>query len=177
MTMVFMLPVSCNDPVIQDGSDEKNLGINAQISECGGFQTKRKHTRMEDKDCSDERLVWHYDQNSHTVVFLNRDVWLNCCGEHTITITFQDDPGVFVIHEIDAPVSISASETSRCLCMCFFAFQIKLPDIPPDTISVQLYRYITDNNESQRLVWQGKLDLKQGNGDELIQANVGVNED
>jgi hypothetical protein len=167
MTIVVTLLVSCNDSVTQAGSKDKNIGTNAQISECGGFQAEHKHARTQEVSCSDERLIWRYDQDSHIVYFLNQDVWLNCCGEHTITVSFEKDSGGYAIREIDAPES-----GLRCHCMCFFDFRIELPDIPPGTISVQLYRHVTDEGR-QWLLWQGILDLNQGNGDELIREDVG----
>lgn len=168
MTIVIILLVSCNDQVTQADSEEQNIGNNAKISECGGFQTKNRQTLAEDEYCSDEHLLWSYDQDAHTVLFLNQDVWLNCCGEHTMSIEFNEDTKVYEIYETDKPVS----EKGRCLCTCFFDFQIELSQIPSGVISVRLYRHVTDEGP-QGLVWEGALDLSQGNGDVLIQEDVG----
>lgn len=168
MTIVVMLLASCNDQVTQADSEEQNIGSNTKISECGGFQSKHKQTRTEDEYCSAERLIWSYNQDAHTVLFLNQDVWLNCCGEHTMSIVFNEDTEVYEIHETDKPVS----GKGRCLCLCFFDFQIELPQIPSGVISVQLHRHVTDEGP-QQLIWQGALDLSQGNGDVVIQEEVG----
>jgi hypothetical protein len=145
------------------------LGVNARVSDCGGFAEGTKALQsqsVEDELCSDERLHWQYDPNSHIVTFLNEDVWLNCCGEHSITITLDDVTGNYQIRETDAPGK------SRCLCMCFFDFSIELPDIQSKPIVVELHRHITDEGP-EWMVWQGSLDLRQETGEIVIQRDVG----
>lgn len=145
------------------------LGINPSVSECGGFAAEGKTLQSQQTKndlCSDERLLWQYDPNSRIVTFLNENVWLNCCGEHSITITLDEATGNYLIHEKDAPGE------SRCLCMCFFDFSIGLSDMPPESIVAELYRHITDDGP-EWLVWQGTLDLSQKTGESVIQKDVG----
>ncbi len=171
-TILFgMLAVSCNNESsgITQHADIGKFGVNPQVSDCGGFSAASKtlsSQQMQNDQCRDERLLWQYDPNSRMVTFLNEDVWLNCCGEHSITITLHETTGNYIIRETDAPAE------SRCLCMCFFDFTIGLPDMLPESIGVELYRHVTDDGP-EWLVWQGTLELNQGSGEIVIQKNIG----
>lgn len=121
----------------------------------------------EEELCRDERLYWQYDPNSRTVTFLNKDVWLNCCGEHAINITLDVTTGNYQIHETDAP-----GAAGRCYCLCFLDFSIELPDMPAQSIGVELYRHVTDEGP-EWLVWEGTVTPSQNTGEILIQKDVG----
>jgi hypothetical protein len=180
-----MLAVSCNKESSEITQHDAigTLGINPRVSDCGGFAAGAKTVQPQPTEdelhndepqsqpvehdlCSDERLHWQYDPNSHSVTFLNEDVWLNCCGNHSITITLDEATGNYLIHETDAPGE------SRCLCLCFFDFSIGLSEMPSESIVVELYRHITDEGP-EWLVWQGTLDLSQKTGELVIQKDVG----
>lgn len=188
ISAIFVLgiaAVSCNNESsgVTQHAGIGNLGVNQQISDCGGFaaagnmrlspqtkntqcsrgrlylnQRQRRHAAAaaaKNTLCGDERLSWRYDPNSRTITFLNEDVWLNCCGEHSLSITLDETTGIYVIQETDAPGE------SRCLCLCFFDFSIDLPHMTAESMTVQLYRHITDEGPEQ-FVWQGTLDLSLG---------------
>lgn len=171
---IFLVFAGCNDDSSEPGGSEPgigNLGVNAQISDCGGFDTEKHELSSqatEDSLCSNERLIWQYDQESHTVKFLNKDVWLNCCGEHSITSTVDEKTGMYIIEEIDSP----EFGMGRCHCMCFFDFKINLPNIESGALNIELYRHVTDEGV-RTMIWKGELDLNNGEGDELIRENIG----
>jgi hypothetical protein len=148
------------------------LGINAQISDCGGFDTVPEGFRLQQKvsQCRYERLIWRYDQGSQTVKFLNKNVLLNCCGERSITVTLNEETNVYIIDEID---EIESKRGARCKCSCSFDFKIDLPNIPSGTIEVELYRHVTDQGP-RSIVWKGELDLGNGEGDELVKEYPGL---
>ncbi|MCP4352217.1 MAG: hypothetical protein GY795_42705 [Desulfobacterales bacterium] len=145
----------------------EEVGKNATISDCGGFDTKTDFKA--DEECGDEALIWQYDNESETVSFLNKNAWLNCCGDHSVAILFNEETNVYEIRETDKPLNGSA----RCPCMCFFDFKTDLPNITSNTIKVKLFRHVTDSAEHPQIVWEGELDLTKGQGTELIEANVG----
>ena len=112
-------------------------------------------------------MFWQYDEESQTVHFLNKNVWLNCCGLHSISIFLDKETGDFEIEETDDPL-----DGLRCTCECFYDFKIDLIGYTTisDTIHVMLTRVI-DGHEYK--IWSGDLVLSVGEGDELIEENVG----
>jgi hypothetical protein len=155
------------------GSDSSSVavGTNPRVSGCDGFDTMQSrfiNQQEEFYDCRDERLLWQYNEASQIVHFLNKDVWLNCCGEHSISISMDVETGKYTIVETDDPLD----GDGRCSCMCFFDFAIDLnnPTTILDTIYVTLIRVI-DGHED--IVWEGELILSNSEGDELIEGNVG----
>lgn len=155
------------------GSDSTSVdvGTNPRISGCGGFDTSQNRLisqQEEDSSCSDERLIWQYDEESQTVHFLNKDIYLNCCGEHYVSIFENEKIGNYKIEEIDNAIG----GDGRCNCMCFFDFEIDLvnPTTIEDTIYVTLTRVIDGDDD---VIWEGELVLSEGEGDILIEENVG----
>ena len=98
---------------------------------------------------------------------MNKDVWLNCCGERSITCSIDEETDTYIIDEVDEP----GSDGGRCLCLCFIDFKVDLPNISFGTINLELYRHITDSG-SRTIVWEGELDLGEGEGNELIAENI-----
>ncbi len=146
----------------------EEVGKNAEISDCGGFDTKKADFTA-DEECGDEGLIWQYDNESKTVSFENKNAWLNCCGDRSVTILFNEETKVYEIRETDKPLDGSA----RCSCMCFFDYKIDLPNITSNTVKVKLFRHVTDLSDQPQMVWEGELDLTEGKGYELIEANIG----
>jgi len=164
------------DRSITSGPDLWNLDANVQASGCGGFDTmlgKSKIKSVENDECGDERLIWQYDKELMILRLLNKDVFLNCCGEHSITVSMNGETGIYIIDEVDKP----ESNGGRCSCMCLFDFMIDLEDIELGRINVELYRHVYPHTTSQeprsKMVWEGELKLGKGTGNELIEKNVG----
>ncbi|RJO71891.1 MAG: hypothetical protein C4523_03510 [Myxococcales bacterium] len=164
----------------EEGETAQNLGTNPLYSECGGFPVSggKDIVPPQDENCRDERLIWTYDPGTETISFLNQNIWLNCCGEHEITITYEEAEGVYVIHEIDRP----EGEGGRCDCDCFFDMAIDLPGIVPEVgreeppqpvIFIRIERQATDEGVEPAVVTQGTIMYMNLYGDVLIEENIG----
>ncbi len=150
-----------------------NLGRNAEISACGGFEAESAAADLLDAgdDCKDERLVWEYDAAMKTATFLNQNVWLNCCGNHAVSVTLDKEG--YEIRETDTP-EMDGDIPLRCDCMCLFDFKVELPDVEPGLLEITLTRHVTDTSGPVQTIWAGELDMSQGGqGDELIREDVG----
>jgi hypothetical protein len=171
LLLVFCVGCDSGDSNTDEGNFSSiSVGANPAVSDCDRVDTgliKSFSQEEETESCRDERLLWHYDEESQTVHFLNKNVWLNCCGVHSISIFWDKETGDFEIEETDDPIN-----GGRCLCECFYDFEIDLIDSKTisDTIYVMLTRVI-DGHEDKIL--EGDLVLSVGEGDELIEENVG----
>ncbi len=160
--------------------DPTNLGINAAISGCGGFLGGSEEQRWAvgemgaksddpvEEQCS-EGLEWSFDEASSTVTFTHKNLRLNCCGSHSITVTPTGSPNGFEIAELDAP-----DADGRCRCMCMYDFVIDLPNVS-GVVNVKLTLMIEDEAESPQAAvrWEGAIDLTAGSGAILIQQRSG----
>ena len=169
--------------IISQASESSDLGRNARVSNCGGFDMATTRDGTDDEYCRDERLIWQYDEGSQTASFLNKNVSLNCCGEHSVTVSLDKETGVYEISETDKPIG----GMGRCSCLCFFDFGIDLPDIISETVRIKLSRLVIDymypysmweypdseKIESYSAMWEGELDLSGYEGDVLISENGG----
>jgi hypothetical protein len=166
-----LLFTSCHAKDVTQGNPvQEEVGINAKVSDCGGFEehTKTLSQRQRSSQCRDEQLVWRYNQQTNVLLLSNQNVWLNCCGEHTVSLSFNRDTTEYEMRETDAPLSPGG----RCYCMCFFDFNIELPNISAQALSVSVYRYVTDAGPEQ-MVWRGIIELQTGSGEVVIQPNRG----
>ena len=176
-----------SDPALSWQSED--ISAAQEISGCGGFGARAEKLRADDEDtveetpdedgedttadelldemCGDERLAWTYDATAKTLTLTNLDISLNCCGEHAVGVV-RDGDGL-VLKEVDRPVQGDA----RCSCMCLFDFKAVVKDLDAATFPVTIRRFVTDSNQNEYTVWQGRLDLSQGEGEELIEENVG----
>jgi hypothetical protein len=171
--IVTLLLVSCSineSSVTQANTDQASIGINARVSDCGGFQepARTSATERRSAQCHDEVLVWRYDRHAGILLLSNQDVWLNCCGERHIGLSFNSTTGYYEMHETDAP----QSPGGRCSCMCFFDFDIELPNISVQPLPLEIFRHVTDHVPEQ-IIWNGTLDLQAGSGRIVIQSDVG----
>jgi len=152
----------------------KDLGTNGQVSDCGGFpQASEKSVpppSEEDEDCGDDTLEWSYDSASETVSLLNKGVFLNCCGTHSVTVDLEE--AVYVVTEVDDPESDGLNDL-RCGCMCSFDYSVEVPDIAEGDFVMRIVRSVSDQTPAVWTAWEGTLDLTQGSGEELIEAQVG----
>ena len=162
----------------------KNLGLNAKISECGGFTNDVKQTlkvsddtlenssdesEPENRDCGDEVLNWQYNRETNTVTFQNSNVWLNCCGNHSIKIHYNQTSDIYEIAEKDSPV-----KDARCGCMCLFDFHVSLADISHEKIKIKLTIDVTDSKaDKQTVIDATELNLTESSGSIIIEENVG----
>ena len=150
------------------------VGTNPRVSECVNFGTVQNRiiSQLEEYYCSDERLLWQYDEVSQTIHFLNKDVLLGCDAEFSISILKDMKTGNYRIEEREDPGTVM-----EAVCLCFFDFEIDLnnPTTISDTIYVTLTRVINDYEYigHEYIIWEGSLDLSDSEGDILIEENVG----
>ncbi len=163
----------CWLPEVIAQSELSVLAEKNKVSECGGFDTEDADSDTEKNVSSkDERLIWEYDKKSKTLKFLNKNVWLNCCGERSVTMSLNDETGAYEIYETDK-AEMDGDEPLRCDCECFFDFKVSMADVDSGIIKVKLFRIITENEEPMFQVWEGDADLSQGQGDILIEKQSG----
>ena len=165
LLLLLLFTISCDSESPVQTPDE--ISVNAsQISGCSGFSDAAKRmdtgipfTRDPSTYCNAERLHWLYDENTRTLSVLNSRVLLNCCGDHTITASLEED--VLLITEDDQP----ESGTGRCRCVCVFDFFIEITGISPRIVTLRLDLTVDDTTVTK---WEGKIDLGKGNGEIII---------
>lgn len=143
------------------------IGMNPEVSECGGFVAAAK-VPADESECGTDVLQWSVDPETGVISFVNAGVELNCCGIHSITVTREGD--VFVITEIDEPESVDG----RCFCTCLFDFAVDMPGVDTTSISVRIDRVISDQATPVTTAWEGEIDLTPGEGEVVIEENVGL---
>ncbi len=135
-------------------SQEKVATVAAKVSGCGGFEETAKRTAYAPVETG-ECISWLYDSEGKTLVFTDRRVTLNCCGERSITAEMKD--GTLVITETDRP----ENGTGRCRCECDFDFMIEISGVAPGEIEVTVVR---DVDGSVKTVCSGALDTAYESG-------------
>ena len=174
VTLLFF--AACESENSDDDDDDTadpGIGKNPQLSDCGGFAAdKSKADDDEMAECGDEMLNWSYDSGSGTVVFVHKDVFLNCCGNHSIAVYFNEDENVYEITETDSP-EMYEGEAARCGCMCLFDFGVEVADLEESAINVKLSIDVTDDDQWSGVHWKGQIDLSETTGEILIEENVG----
>jgi uncharacterized secreted protein with C-terminal beta-propeller domain/predicted secreted protein len=140
----------------QSGSE--GLGQNSKVSECGGFTDTSETGKGRGKV---ESLTWKYDLRSKTVTFLNENVTLNCCGNRSVTVTWNDEDKSYEIYENDKADVTADGVVNRCKCECTYDFQVEVPDVAAGVIRVKLIRVITNEKPVSETVWTGTADLSK----------------
>lgn len=155
------VPVEPSGPVLEQ-LDE--------VSECGGFVAMQKAddaTFAPDDYCDAEVLDWAYDAATQSLALHDERVFLNCCGEHAMEVTY--DHGLYVVRETDEPVE----GAGRCDCMCVFDFHLDVSGVPDGIIALRLDRFVTESGEET--VWEGTLDLTLESGRVVVDdTDVGM---
>lgn len=143
---------------------EPGLALNPEVSGCGGFEASEPLARPlagdnPEEPCNEtERLRVSYDAARGLAQIENTRVSLNCCGEHSIGTTREED--TLVILEQDEPEwNERIGEGTRCSCMCFFDWRLELADLSPGALAIRLMRHVTDTGDSPQLVWSGVVEL------------------
>lgn len=138
---------------------ENPLEQTSAVSECGGFPQTRD---LADGDyCDAEVLSWQYEEASQTLWLADNRILLNCCGDHSMTIS--EEQGVYVATERDAP----EFDDARCGCMCVFDYTLEA-NIPEGTIALRVVRDVTDWPEGSGTVFDDTIDLTQGSGSVIL---------
>ena len=149
------------------------LAQEQKISACGGFSQQEQSIVVDRATyCDAEVLHWQYDATSEKLTISNTRVTLNCCGEHSMTVSEEGD--TYVVTERDAPEEIGPlpGMTARCGCMCVFDFDVTVSNVPAGTIQLELVRDVTDVESGPTTPWQGELDLGAGQGSIVIDSSA-----
>ncbi len=78
------------------------------------------------------------------------------------TINASHEKGVLSITENDEP---PADGSSRCWCICVYNFFIEISEISSGVITIRLDLIVDDTTSNK---WEGKVDLKEENGEIII---------
>jgi predicted secreted protein len=154
----------CWLPALLRQNESDDISDKAKVSECGGFDDDEAAKDGRE----DERLVWAYNAGSKTVTLVNKNVWLNCCGNRSVTASLNESTGIYEIYETDQ-AEMDGDTPLRCDCECFFDFKVKLSDVDSGVISVKISRIVSDLGKPMTAVWEGDIDLSEGEGDILIE--------
>ncbi len=165
---------SCWMPAMTADTQSGNIGENAEVSKCGGFNIEKTVFAGKDADESrkDEKLLWNYNKKTKVLTLLNKNVWLNCCGQRSVTVSLNEKTGNYEIYETDIAES-DGSEILRCDCNCFFDFRVKLSGIEIGKVNFKLFRTVSDADTPMSTLWRGSLDLNEGEGDAVIGKQAG----
>ena len=164
----------CWMPAMTAETQSGNIGEDAQVSKCGGFDIEKTVFAGKDADESrkDEKLLWKYNKKSKVLTLMNKNVWLNCCGQRSVTVSLNEATGTYEIYETDT-VESDGSEILRCDCNCFFDFKVKLSGMEVAKVKFKLFRTVSDAATPMSTVWKGSLDLNEGEGDVVIGKQAG----
>lgn len=151
-----------------ESDSESEVTLKTSFSDCGGFVEETK-TEEPNPYCGTDALDWQYDLSTETLTLTNLDVWLNCCGIHSMNISEMEGGG-FLVAEIDEPESGGA----RCNCMCLFDYRVELTGVASQVLPIKITRLVTDMSSQQTQdIWQGSIDLSELSGTVTIEENVG----
>jgi len=173
-TILIMTFLSMTISGCYSSGGEENIASEASVSECGGFSSTQAKLISDDDalgalQCGDETLQWQYDTESDQVKLLNSFVWLNCCGEHSIKVIYNEDSDIYFIKETDKP----ENDGGRCDCMCSFDFSTGFPAFGAEKIKIRLTREVTDADDAPLDIYEGELDLSEESGEISVSRNVG----
>jgi len=153
----------------------EGIAARASVSDCGGFAGREEAAAVSaDADCRNEKLIWTYNSKTQSLTFVNENVWLNCCGERSVTVLFNEETKTYEIQVTDIPEIGDSGNPIRCKCMCFYDFKARLSNIAAEKIKVKLFRISTDAQEPVSVVWKGEVDLSENrSGEVVVGENVG----
>lgn len=142
------------------------LNVTPTISTCGGFVASGSVPKGPPAPdpatyCDAERLHWRYDKTAKTLALLDARVMLNCCGEHSIAIEQQDL--TFTFTELDTPQGGVGG--TRCKCNCVYDYAATIANVAEQTITLRLIRNITEQMPPAQTIWEGKINLSDGEGE------------
>lgn len=144
------------------------LSTTSAVSECGGFGATRgksdNSTPAPTPYCDAEALRWSFDAATATLTLSDDRITLNCCGDHSLTVT--DEGGVYVVRQVDAPEA--AAGGARCGCMCVFDYKTSIKGVPAAPLAIEIIRDVTDDASGPQAVWSGTIDPTQGAGEVII---------
>ncbi len=149
-----------DDPSLPQGS---GVTATTRASTCGGFAVQSK-TNSPMSYCAAEVLNWQYNALQGNLTLRNNRAMLNCCGDHSQTLTREN--GVLVLREVDAP----EGGKTRCRCECAFDFEAIVKQVAPGLLRLRVERLITDATSpgAPKVLFDGTIDLDKVQGVETL---------
>lgn len=139
-----------------------------EVSECGGFDDSTADLAMAQSDLDGPRgycdaQVFRWEYTGDTLTVLDSRVMLNCCGQHSVSISGGDTVTIF---EQDDP----EPGGMRCDCRCAYDFRAELDGLVAGPVNLELLLHVTDVTAEPTVMWFGALDLSEGAGEIVIDA-------
>jgi len=157
-----------------------NVSFVPEISGCGGFGSNGEALKVKNPwrsppddpgpQCGDEKIVWSYDSATKTLTLTNVNVWLNCCGEHSVLLA--PDVDGLIMFEKDEPEMMEGKPT-RCKCMCFYDFRVTIENMDGTPFRLTIEREVTDSGKGKEYIWTGEIDLTMPEGEKVISEQIG----
>jgi hypothetical protein len=142
------------------GCNNSNLAENTNVSGCGGFKDEVSvlgfKNEVEQEPKCEQQIIWKFDEQTEVFSIINKNIPLNCCGEHDIIIKEKTEGYDFIM--TDAPV-----RGARCGCMCVFDYAADIKNISGNSINLSIY-IDTEENKGKDLFWEGTIDLAEKSG-------------
>lgn len=168
-TLVFFGMTSCktSDDIEESPNRNDNTKYSSEVSDCGGFQRSLNLTQSDVSTnyCSAETLLWTFNKANQELILTNNRILLNCCGNRKVEVSEEED--LFVIKEIDTP----SGSKGRCKCSCVYDFRTTLKEINEEPLSIRIVRMISDIENREKTIFEGKIDLRLGKGMFTIEKN------
>jgi len=147
--------------IVLSGCNDENLAENAKVSGCGGFTDEAltisfKDDAQLDAKC-DQQVIWKYDEQSEVLSILNKNVSLNCCGEHAVIIEKNHS------NSYDFIMIDNSAGGGRCMCVCLYDYAADIKNISGKTVKFSVY-IDTEEKKERQLFWEGSIDLTEKSG-------------
>ena len=81
---------------------------------------------------------------------------------------YRPDSAIYVVTETDAP----QGGDTRCKCTCVFDLGVRVSPVVQGVIALTLVRTITDLEAPDRVLFDGQLDLADGEGRIVVDETV-----
>ncbi|MCK5798469.1 MAG: hypothetical protein KAI47_14860, partial [Deltaproteobacteria bacterium] len=163
LSLLAMGAAACGEGDDPSLPQESGVTATTRASTCGGFVAQSK-TNSPMNYCAAEVLNWQYDALQGNLTLRNNRAMLNCCGDHSQTLTREN--GVLVLREVDAP----EGGKTRCRCECAFDFEAIVKQVAPGLLRLRVERLITDatNSGAPKVLFDGTIDLDKVQGVETL---------
>jgi hypothetical protein len=147
--------------IVLSGCNDENLAENAKVSGCGGFKDEafaisfKDETELDAK--CDQQIIWKYDEQSEVLSILNKNVSLNCCGEHAVIIEKNHS------NSYDFIMIDNSAGGGRCMCVCLYDYAADIKNISGKSVKLSIY-IDTEEKKERQLFWEGDIDLTEKSG-------------
>jgi hypothetical protein len=138
-------------------------------SDCGGygadgaFRTSAPGDGVAGAYCDASMLYWTYDEAASTLRLRHTRIEMNCGAIPGVDLWLND--GVFQIVEKEV------LEDDPYGCQCVFDIDVRLEDVPPDQVPLEVWQREHHEKGKGTRVWAGTLDVTRGDGELVVDAS------